>query len=86
MNADGTINMLSDEFITMNECKTSDQQLEGLRFLLFRYGRTPSPLIAGRIAVCLDSILTDSQIQISGEERRTYRQMRSFWRLIAKQG
>lgn len=59
---------------------------EGLRFLLFRYGRTPSPLIAERIARCLDSILSDRRMQISLEDRCVYRQMRTFWRLIATQG
>ena len=31
-------------------------------------------------------LLADNQIEISREERSTYRQMRSFWRLVAKQG
>lgn len=78
--------MQSNEFGRVDESVAPADHQEGLRFLLFRYGRTPSPLIAGRIAVCLDSILADDQIEISREERCTYRQMRSFWRLVAKQG
>lgn len=78
--------MNNEERVDMTKPTSPQELIEGLRFLLFRYGRTPSPLIAGRIAGCLDSILSNRQLRVTGEERCTYRQMRTFWRLIAKQG
>lgn len=69
-----------------NEAATPDFLLQPLRFLLMRYGRSPSPMIAGRIADCLDRLLADRNFRVSVKERCTYRQMRAYWRLVESLG
>jgi len=60
--------------------------LQALRFLLMRYGRNPSPAVAGNIARCLDMLLAHPQFKTAPEERCTYRQMRTYWRLVETLG
>lgn len=57
-----------------------------LRSQLLRYARAPSPAAAGRIANCLDTLLAHPKFKGSAEERCTYRQMRSYWRLVETLG
>jgi hypothetical protein len=63
-----------------------DPRLQPLGFLMRRYGRTPSPAIAGEIAQCLDGLLSNPGFRVPREERCTYRRMRTYWRLLASQG
>lgn len=60
--------------------------LDTLRFLLRRYGRTPSPAVAGNIADCVDTLLADRNFRVPPEERCTYRRMRTYWRLVESLG
>jgi hypothetical protein len=70
----------------MNPAGPLDPQLQPLGFLLRRYGRTPSPAIAGEIAACVDRLLGSSSFRVPPEDRCTYRWMRTYWRLVASQG
>lgn len=64
----------------------TDPFLQPLSFLLRRYARNPSPLIAGRIADCVERLLADSNFRVPASERCTYRQMRTYWRLVESLG
>jgi hypothetical protein len=66
------------------EAATLAPILRPLHFLLMRYARSPSPLIAKRIADCVSQLLADRNFQISAEERCTYRRMRTYWRLVER--
>lgn len=68
------------------EPATLDPLLEPLRFLLRRYARAPSPLVAGRIADFLERLLADANFQPSAGERCTFRHMRAYWRLVERLG
>jgi hypothetical protein len=61
---------------------TPEELQESLRFLIFRYSKSPSPSIAGKIASCVEELLTHPQLTIAPHERCTYRQMRTYWRLV----
>lgn len=63
-----------------------ESALDALRFLLRRYGRTPSPSVAGSIADCVDKLLADRNFRVSADERCTYRHMRTYWRLVESLG
>ena len=63
-----------------------DPFLQPLRFLLRRYARNPSPLIAGRIADCVERLLADSNFRVPVSERCTYRHMSVYWRLVERLG
>jgi hypothetical protein len=61
-----------------------DLLLQPLRFLLRRYGRTPSPKTAGKIARYVDQLLDDRNFQIPPHERCAYRRMQIYWRLLER--
>jgi hypothetical protein len=60
--------------------------LHPLHFLLRRYGRTPSPQVAGNIAQYVERLLNDRNFRVSPDERSTYQHMRTYWRLIERLG
>jgi hypothetical protein len=68
------------------EATPPETLLESLRFLLRRYGRTPSPAVAGNIADCVEKLLADRSFRVPPAERCTYRQMRTYWRLVESLG
>lgn len=59
--------------------------LPSLRFLLMRYARNPTPSIAGHIADCVEQVLAERHL-VPLRERCTYRQMRTYWRLVEHLG
>lgn len=63
-----------------------DPPLSALGFLLRRYGRTPSPTIAGEIADQIDALLAHPERVVDGSERLTFRRMHAHWRLLAERG
>lgn len=68
-----------------NSQTTPETLLQSLRFLLVRYARSPSPSIAGNIADCVEGLLAERHF-VPPQERCTYRQMRTFWRLVERLG
>jgi hypothetical protein len=60
--------------------------LQPLSFLLRRYGRTPSPQVAGYIAQYVDQLLNNRDFRVPPDERCTYQHMRMYWRLIERLG
>lgn len=68
------------------EAASSDPLLQPLYFLLMRYARSPSPVIAENIANCVDGLLNDHNFRVPPGERCTYLRMRRYWRLIASLG
>ncbi|HYE36722.1 hypothetical protein [Methylocaldum sp.] len=72
--------------VSTDHAPSPDLLQETLRFLLVRYARNPSPSTAGHIACCLDRLLTHPQFKAAPNERCTYRQMRSYWRLVENLG
>ncbi|WP_333687529.1 hypothetical protein [Methylococcus capsulatus] len=72
---------------TPTEPQISTDILIGLlRSLLMQYARTPSPVIAGNIANCLDRLLSHPRFDEPPRERCTYLYMRTYWRLVESLG
>jgi hypothetical protein len=63
-----------------------DVLLQLLRSDLMRYGRQPSPIVAGSIVKCLDRLLELPHFRAGPDERCVLRQMRVYWRLLETQG
>jgi hypothetical protein len=78
--------MNTENFIPAEGGATPEVLLQTLRFLVFRYSRRPSPIVAGRIAACLDRLLAHPQLDALPDERCVYRQMRTYWRLVENLG
>jgi len=68
------------------QATVTDPLLIPLRSLLLCYARTPSPLIAGRIADCVETLLENRDFRIPADERCTYQHMRIYWRLVESLG
>jgi hypothetical protein len=77
---------MNTEYAIHNTATVSpDTLLQTLRAYLMSYGRQPSPSMAGSIANCLDKLLSHPQFKAPPDERCTFRQMRTYWRLIETQ-
>jgi hypothetical protein len=63
-----------------------EQLQQALHFLLLRYSKSPSPSVAGRIVSCLEDLLAHPHLKVAAHERCTYRQMRTYWRLVETLG
>lgn len=68
------------------DCQSPEALLQTLRFLLMRYASHRSPLVAGNIANCLNTLLAHPNFKAAPSERCTYRQMRAYWRLVETLG
>ncbi|HUL13859.1 MAG TPA: hypothetical protein VLU73_17045 [Methylococcaceae bacterium] len=78
--------MISEPSAQILELPYPETLVLTLRAQLLRYARDPSPAVAGNIANCLDKLLAHPQFKGPPEERCTYRQMRTYWRLVETLG
>jgi hypothetical protein len=78
--------MNPESSIQSPESSSPETLVRTSRAQLMRYAREPSPSIAGNIANCVDKLLTHPQFDEPPQERRTYRHMRTYWRLVESLG